>query len=1102
MTTTIASERVQKYYAALEEGANAEYAIASAARAKGIDPEPSVEIPLAKDICDRVEGLVGPKGIAAAMREFMRDHSREATALEACKWIVEGRFDVPKDAAKLAEQSVRTGLALLTEGVVAAPIDGVSGVTIDRNPDGSNYLSVYFAGPIRAAGGTAQAQAVLIADYTRRLIGLAEFRPTDDEVERYVEEVNLYDERQARLQYRAPDDEVRLIARNCPVCVTGDQTSEFDVEVYKNLERVKTNRVRGGMCLVVSEGIASKAAKVVKFAKEFSLGWEWLQAIVKVGKAKEKNELRPLEKFMEDMVAGRPVFAYPSAAGAFRLRYGRARNTGLNARGIHPATMYVLDEFPAVGTQIKPERPGKGMTVAPVDSIEPPVVRLRNGRVLRVDSVTTALQVKDQIEEVLFLGDLLVPFGDFLKSNHPIAESAWCEEWYALELAEAGAPVADVSKLSWPEAKELSIRTGVPLHPAFTFPYHDVSPDELRSLVKWLAGPRLNGPEKRTLEKLLVPHRLEGDAIAIDKPFDSVLEFSLGLPNSVETIDALVSPDAAGLLAQVSPVRIMKKAPVYVGARMGRPEKAKERLMSPAPHLLFPVGNYGGATRSVMKAYNQTSIAVEVTRLKCVKCKALVLTRTHCGERTTLDFVCPRCGRPGAHCREDDAEGAAFDKRVVNLRELVDAAVAAAGEADPKLKGVKGTMSATKAFEPIEKGIIRARNGVHIFKDGTLRFDATNLPLTHFKPREAGTSIEKLRELGYTHDIDGKELLHDEQIVELFPQDVIPSEKAAEWLLHATRFVDEELEKLYGLEPHFNCAKREDLIGQLIVMLAPHTSAGVVGRVIGFTKAQATLQHPLMIAACRRDCDGDEDAMMLLMDTLVNFSKAYLPDSRGGSMDAPLVLTMALEPSQVDDQVHEMDIASAYPLEFYRRSAELVSPKEFEKGIELVKRRLGRQAQYDGFGFTHSTASFDDGVTQTSYTKFKDMEEKVAAQLGLGRKIRAVNVKDQAERLLNGHFMRDIYGNLRAFGEQKFRCVECNMKHRRVPLSGKCKCGGKLILTIAEGSVRKYLDISMSIAGEFGLSDYVHQRLKLVGRHINSVFVSDKARQYSLAEFV
>jgi DNA polymerase II large subunit len=439
---------------------------------------------------------------------------------------------------------------------------------------------------------------------------------------------------------------------------------------------------------------------------------------------------------------------------------------------------------------------------------------------------------------------------------------------------------------------------------------------------------------------------------------------------------------------------------------------------------------------------------------------------------------------------------------VINIKEMLEQAEARVGKPDPKLKGVKGLMNKDKTCEHLEKGILRARHNVYIFKDGTVRVDSTNLPLTHFTPKEIGTSIERLKELGYTTDENGNELASDGQVVELFPQDIIPSTNVTDYLVRTTKFMDDLLKGFYGLEAFYNCEKKEDLIGHLVIGLAPHTSAGVVGRIIGFSRARGCYQHPLWIACSRRDCDGDENAIMLLLDALVNFSMHYLPSSRGGKMDASLVLTLGLKPLEVDDQVHEMDICGVYPLELYRTSHELRKPSEY-KMIETLSQRLNKDTQYDGWKYTTPTTCIDDGVVQSAYTLLGAMSEKVDAQLGLGKKIRAVDERDEAERLLNCHFFRDIYGNLRAFGEQKFRCVDCNAKFRRVPLVGKCtKCGGKVILTIAEGSVRKYLEISKRIAQEYGLSDYVLQRLKLVGNNIDSVFVNDKSKQYSLADFV
>ena len=68
------------------------------------------------------------------------------------------------------------------------------------------------------------------------------------------------------------------------------------------------------------------------------------------------------------------------------------------------------------------------------------------------------------------------------------------------------------------------------------------------------------------------------------------------------------------------------------------------------------------------------------------------------------------------------------------------------------IKGVKGLTNKSKFPESIEKGLLRAKWKVSIFKDGTLRFDATNAVLTHFRPGEVGLSLEKARSLGYEKD--------------------------------------------------------------------------------------------------------------------------------------------------------------------------------------------------------------------------------------------------------------------------------------------------------------------------------------------------------------
>ncbi len=208
----------------------------------------------------------------------------------------------------------------------------------------------------------------------------------------------------------------------------------------------------------------------------------------------KEEETKIDDKYMRDIIGGRPVLAYPQTRGGFRLRYGRSRNTGLAAMGVHPATMEIV-EFLAVGTQMKIERPGKGNCVVPCDTIDGPLVKLRNGDVVNVDSVEEARKIRSQVVEIIYLGDMLVAFGEFLRNNHPLLPAGWCQEWWIQLLEnsdsydEGQRPELDrylQEGISAPLAFELSKKYQIPLHPDYTYFYHDVTRKDLNSLQSWL----------------------------------------------------------------------------------------------------------------------------------------------------------------------------------------------------------------------------------------------------------------------------------------------------------------------------------------------------------------------------------------------------------------------------------------------------------------------------------------------------------------------------------------------------------------------------------------------------------------------------------------
>ncbi len=122
---------------------------------------------------------------------------------------------------------------------------------------------------------------------------------------------------------------------------------------------------------------------------------------------------------------------------------------------------------------------------------------------------------------------------------------------------------------------------------------------------------------------------------------------------------------------------------------------------------------------------------------------------------------------------------------------------------------------------------------------------------------ELGITAARLRELDYKEDIYGKPLERDDQVVCLKVQDLLLSyDGGAEYMLRTAKYVDELLVKYYKVEPYYNAETIQDLVGVLMIGLAPHTSAGVLGRLIGFTKASVGYAHPFFHASKRRNCDG------------------------------------------------------------------------------------------------------------------------------------------------------------------------------------------------------------------------------------------------------
>ncbi|MEE2759783.1 MAG: hypothetical protein VYA86_07390 [Candidatus Thermoplasmatota archaeon] len=1359
-------QEIDDYQSKLDEQCEALYKIANEARGKGFDLSETVEIPRAIDLADRAEkllvdyliapeyGFEEPIPIAENIRAMLKEkESREDAAIDMAVSVAIQMHDRTGDVQKSIDTGLRVGLAVLTEAVLVAPLEGIGQVRVMNNLDGTRFVSIDFCGPIRAAGGTAQALAVLIADMIRRALKLDKYEPSTPEVERVKEEFGLY---RGGLQYKPPPEEIEMIVKACPIMINGEETEDIECAGFPEVRNIvepnntPRKRIRGGVMLVIGEGLCLKASKIQKHTERLKVpGWDFISTFAskqKKGNDSSDNKRRTLktdDRFMRDIIAGRPVFGEPNTAGGFRLRYGRPRTSGLAAAGVHPASMHAMGNFLAVGTQMKIERPGKACAVVPCDDLEGPTILLKNGRYGRIQSAEMWHRVGDDLLSIWDNGELMIGYGEFAENNKPLVPSGYVSDWFAsdmLEILDTEEKVASFAELlgvnrrrlpvgipatgmfeqsdnelenhrrqrkwhrtlsrmtlDWDIVVNLSQKFLTAIPPPWNLWWNDLPlefvpylidtllngrtenagqiDDEIQmyphsdrtwfrlpdAVSNWIAIDHTpaelpsNGSEqishapsqksipekmpgtypsipksnlgswpkgthheehgiiKSALMVLGVPHIHEGDDIVIVHGWQPLIE-GLGLkissevgsspevktdakahinhrlmklvkaqeivqiessrkedlekrrsilriaaetearqkgkgiaetekagreaaekipdegpkdPSALENAEILLDEHAVDgtlwLVKKCSDLRWVSAAPCRVGCRMGRPEKAAPREMKGKPHSIFPIGNEGGPQRLITQAASKGSIMVTMGTRECIKCgqrtpftichhRSIPTEPTECGGKTKpiMDSQYNQGRRKGIN-------------QTVRIPELLETKRIKMGldRIPKKFKGIKGLTSAERYPEPLEKGILRAKHQLPCFKAGTVRYDMIDVPVTHFRPKDIGTPVERLVELGYTHDIDGQPLTRQEQILELYPQDFIPSRKAEDYLVRACTFVDELLVRFYGMEPFYDAKSAEDLVGHLCVGLAPHTSGGVLTRIIGWSNASAGYGHTLYHAAKRRNCDGDEDALILLLDCLLNFSRVLLPSNRGGRMDAPLTLSTRLNPEELDKEALNVDTSWWYHRAFFEATQDQPLPYEISNQMDIVERRVGTVGALRGYGFTHDANSIDSGPPNSSYKTLETMIDKMNAQLLLGQRLRGVDVRKVASQVVESHFLPDLRGNLVAFTRQKFRCVRCGESYRRYPLSGNCikikkdefrrtshftkedqVCGGNLALTVSEGAVRKYIRVMQHVIDHYGVDLYTRQRVNGLVNSTDSLFKNDRVTVFTLDDFV
>ena len=155
---TEASKKIQEYFEDIEKGVDKAYQIANKARAKGYDPEDKVSIPRARNMAERVIGLVSAIAtqfldptVSGKITSRIAELEKEYGSLDwrisliIAEEIAREKYCKFKDKKEAMEIGVRVGFAYHTMGTVSSPLEGFSELKIKKTKDGKEYFSVYFS---------------------------------------------------------------------------------------------------------------------------------------------------------------------------------------------------------------------------------------------------------------------------------------------------------------------------------------------------------------------------------------------------------------------------------------------------------------------------------------------------------------------------------------------------------------------------------------------------------------------------------------------------------------------------------------------------------------------------------------------------------------------------------------------------------------------------------------------------------------------------------------------------------------------------------------------------------------------------------------------
>jgi len=152
---------IDQYFQHISDEVKRAYAVATIAKAKGIDPINKVETPIAISLAEKAVGLISViypqlQDVHIINRILELEKKYGQLTMSVCLGIAE---DIAKQTyckfesqLQAIDAGIRVAFSYFTLGVVSSPIEGYTELKVNKTRDGKDYLVAYFSGPIRSAG--------------------------------------------------------------------------------------------------------------------------------------------------------------------------------------------------------------------------------------------------------------------------------------------------------------------------------------------------------------------------------------------------------------------------------------------------------------------------------------------------------------------------------------------------------------------------------------------------------------------------------------------------------------------------------------------------------------------------------------------------------------------------------------------------------------------------------------------------------------------------------------------------------------------------------------------------------------------------------------